>query len=107
MLIKLNKKKNSSHHKKKELNLRPLGTSSHAQTTGLGRFPQFTWIQFYYDVAAPGQILDANFLGQFPTTQNEFGPETNANRSSMKLAFHPYVDRRIRTSDVAWASNLR
>ena len=24
----------------------------------------------------------------------------------MKLAFHPYVDRRIRTSDVAWASNL-
>jgi len=54
-----------------------------------------------YDVAAPGQILDANFLGQFLTTQNEFGPETNANRSSMKLAFHPYVDRRIRTSDVA------
>jgi hypothetical protein len=39
-------------------------------------------------------------------TQKEFGPETNANRSSMKLSFRPYVDRRIRTSDVAWASNL-
>jgi hypothetical protein len=25
----------------------------------------------------------------------------------MKLAFRPYVDRRIRTSNVAWASNLR
>jgi hypothetical protein len=24
----------------------------------------------------------------------------------MKLAFRPYVDRRIWTSDVAWASNL-
>jgi hypothetical protein len=36
-------------------------------------------------------------------TQNEFRPETNRNRSSMIL---PYVDRRIWTSDVAWASNL-
>jgi hypothetical protein len=25
----------------------------------------------------------------------------------MKLAFRPYVDRRIRTLDVTWASNLR
>ena len=25
----------------------------------------------------------------------------------MKLSFHPYVDRQNRTSDVAWASNLR
>ena len=40
-------------------------------------------------------------------TQNEFGHETNSNRSSMKLSFHPYVDSRIRTSDMAWASNLR
>jgi hypothetical protein len=59
-----------------------------------------------YNVAALGQILDANFLRQFPMTQNEFGPETNSNIRSMKLAFRPYVDRRIRTSDVAWASNL-
>jgi hypothetical protein len=39
-------------------------------------------------------------------TQNEFRPETNGNRSSMKLFFLPYVDCRIWTLDVAWASNL-
>ena len=39
--------------------------------------------------AAPGQILDINFLGRFLSTPNEFGPDTRAIGSVMELSFQP------------------
>ena len=43
--------------------------------------------------AAPGQILDVNFLRQFPSTPEEFGPETSTIGSILKLSFQPYKVR--------------
>ena len=40
--------------------------------------------------AAPEQILDANFHRRFPSTPDEFEPETRAIGSVLKLYFHPY-----------------
>ena len=40
--------------------------------------------------AAPGQILDVNFLGRFPTTPDEFGPVTGAIGRLLELSFQPY-----------------
>ena len=40
--------------------------------------------------AAPGQILDVNFLGLFLLTPDEFGPETSAIGSVLELSFPPY-----------------
>ena len=42
---------------------------------------------------APGQILDANFLGRFPSTPDEFRPETSVIRSVLELYFPPYKVR--------------
>ena len=43
--------------------------------------------------ATPGQILDVNFIGRFPSTQKEFGPETGAIGSTLELSFQPYKVR--------------
>ena len=43
--------------------------------------------------AAPRQILDVNFLGRFPSTPNEFGPETGTIGSVLELSFQPYKVR--------------
>ena len=43
--------------------------------------------------ATPGQILDVNFIGRFPSTQKEFGPETGAIGSVLELSFPPYKVR--------------
>ena len=77
--------------------------------------------------AAPGQILDVNFLKQFPSTPEEFGPETSTIGSILKLSFQPYKVRPnpspyatvvpvlVQTApglrnglevDIDWASNL-
>ena len=43
--------------------------------------------------AAPRQILDVNFLGRFPSTTDEFGPETGSIVRVLKLSFQPYKVR--------------
>ena len=43
--------------------------------------------------AAPGQILDVKFLGQFLSTPNEFRPETSTIGSVLELSFQPYKVR--------------
>ena len=43
--------------------------------------------------AAPGQILDVKFLGRFPSTSDEFGPDTYSIESELKLYFQPYKVR--------------
>ena len=43
---------------------------------------------------------------RFLSTPNEFGPQTNAIGSSMKLSFHPYKEHPKRTPCAAWASIL-
>ena len=57
-------------------------------------------------VAAPGQILDVKFLGRFPSTPDEFGPETSAIRSVLKLSFHPYKEHLNLNQYATWASVL-
>ena len=77
--------------------------------------------------SAPGQILDVNFLGQFPTTPDVFGPGTSAIGILLELSFQPYKMRPnpspyatvapvlVQTApglrnglevDLVWASNL-
>ena len=53
--------------------------------------------------AAPGQILDVNFHGRFPSTSDEFGPETSAIGSVLKISFHSYKERPNPTPYVTWA----
>ena len=42
---------------------------------------------------APGQILNINFLERFPSTPDEFGPETSSIGSVLELSFPPYKVR--------------
>ena len=77
--------------------------------------------------AAPGQILDVNFLGRFLLTPDEFEPETSSIGSVLELSFPPYKVRPnpspyvtvapvlVQTApglrnglevDLVWASNL-
>ena len=57
-------------------------------------------------VAAPGQILDVNLFGRIPSTPDDFGPETSAIGSVLKLSFHPYKERPNPTPYATWASVL-
>ena len=54
----------------------------------------------------PEQKLDINFLGRFMSTPDEFGPETRAIRSVLKLYFHPYQVHPNLTPYETWASVL-
>jgi len=53
-----------------------------------------------------GQILYVKFLGQFPSTPNEFGPETGAIESVLELSFQPYKLHQNPTPYAIWASVL-
>ena len=58
-------------------------------------------------VAAPWKILDAYLWPQFPLISNSFWRETTWIGFLIKLAFHPYVDRRKRSPDASWVTSLR
>jgi hypothetical protein len=49
------------------------------------------------DGAAWQQNLDVNLFRRFPSTPNEFGPETNSIGRSIQFWFHPYNERPKRT----------
>ena len=51
--------------------------------------------------AAPRQILDVNFLGRFPSTPNEFGPETGTIGRVLELYFQPY---KVRPNPILYAT---
>ena len=42
--------------------------------------------------ATPRQILDVILFRQFPSTPDEFGPETGAIGSVLKLSYQPYKE---------------
>jgi hypothetical protein len=52
---------------------------------------------------APWHILDVTLFRWFLLTPNEFGPETSAIRSSLKLSFYPYKESLKRTLYPTWA----
>jgi hypothetical protein len=54
--------------------------------------------------AAPWLILDVTLFRQFLLTPNEFGSETNAIGSYLKLSFHPYKECPKQTLYAIWAS---
>ena len=56
--------------------------------------------------AAQRQILDIKFLGRFPSTPDEFGPETSSIGSVLKLYFYPYKERPNLTPYTTWAAVL-
>ena len=58
-------------------------------------------------VAAPWQILDANFWPWFMLIPNSFWRETTWIGFLIKLAFHSYVDRQKRSLYVSWVTSLR
>jgi hypothetical protein len=58
------------------------------------------------NVAAPGQILDVNLFGRFPSTPNEFRPKTSAIGSVMKLYLQPYKEHRKLSPYATWVSVL-
>jgi hypothetical protein len=58
------------------------------------------------DVAAPEQILDVNLCRRFPSTPDEFGPETGYIGSFLQLSFHPYKEHPNPTLYATWASVL-
>ena len=85
------------------------------KTLGLWRDPwtRPNWVPARYtdhrpknSDAAPGQILDINFLGRFLSTPNEFGHETSAIGSVLELSFQPYKVHPNPTPNATWASVL-
>ena len=56
--------------------------------------------------AAPEQILDANFHRRFPSTPDEFEPDTRAIGRVLKLSFHTYQVRPNPTPYATWESVL-
>ena len=67
---------------------------------------RYTGLRSKNSDAAPGQILDVNFYGRFPSTPDEFGLETSAIESILKLYFQPYKERPNLSMYVTWASVL-
>ena len=56
--------------------------------------------------AIPRQILDVILFRRLPLTPDEFGPETSAIGSVLKLSFQPYQVRPNPTPYETWASVL-
>jgi hypothetical protein len=56
--------------------------------------------------AAPEQMLDVNLCRRFPSTLDEFGPETSSIGSLLKLSFHPYKEHPNPTLYATWTSVL-
>jgi hypothetical protein len=52
------------------------------------------------------QILDVNLCRRFPSTPDEFGPETSSIGKSLKLSFYPYKEHPNPTPYATWASVL-
>ena len=52
------------------------------------------------------QIMDVILFRRFHSTPDEFGPETSAIGSVLKLSFHPYQVRPNLTPYATWASIL-